>query len=112
MIQYLRRKRGGLADVEVLGGNRGQTSSPHPLALRLAKTSGVRSVYLSAALVKTYQRCDGCLGGIRGKEIDADRFSTHDFHLPNLDRKPELEISCNLTHWTLDRPGIWSGLGG
>lgn len=47
-----------------------------------------------------------------GKEIDADRFSTHDFHLPNLDRKPELEISYNLIHWTLDRPGIWTGLGG
>ena len=53
--------------MEELSGNRGQTSWPQPLALRLAKTSGVRSVYLSAALVKTYQRRDGFLGAYGGR---------------------------------------------
>lgn len=37
----------------------GYTSSPHPLALCLAATSGVMSAYRSAALVEKSKRCDG-----------------------------------------------------
>jgi len=43
--------------------------------------------------------------------MDADRFSTQPFHLPNLGHKSQLQISCNSTDGTLHRPGIRSGLG-
>ena len=55
---------------EKLGRNGARTSSPHPLALRLAATSGVTSAYLSAALVETYQQCDGLTEDMQGgKEV-------------------------------------------
>jgi hypothetical protein len=53
-------------------------------------TSGVTSAYRSAALFESYQQRVGFPEGVRGRKSDADRFSTHDLHLPNLKRKPPL----------------------
>ena len=47
------------------------TSSPHPLALCLAATSGVMSAYRSAALVGNYKRCDWFREDAQGQVLTA-----------------------------------------